>query len=61
MAALAALRRVAFAPILNFKPTSAIIIITAQSFGPEARFLTGAIAAMASNLFFGQSTSWSFY
>lgn len=54
MAALAALGRVAFAPIPNFKPTSAIIIITALAFGPEAGFLTGATAAVASNLFFGQ-------
>lgn len=63
MAALAALGRVAFAPIPNFKPTSAIIIITAMAFGPEAGFLTGAIAAAASNLFFGQGpwTPWQMF
>lgn len=63
MAALAALGRVAFAPIPNFKPTSAIIIITAMAFGPEAGFLTGAIAAVASNLFFGQGpwTPWQMF
>ncbi|MDR3541015.1 MAG: ECF transporter S component [Desulfosporosinus sp.] len=63
MAALAALGRVAFAPIPNFKPTSAIIIITALAFGPEAGFLTGAIAAVASNLFFGQGpwTPWQMF
>ena len=36
MAALAAVGRVAFAPVPFFKPTSAIIIITASVFGPEA-------------------------
>ncbi|MDR3544025.1 MAG: ECF transporter S component [Desulfosporosinus sp.] len=63
MAALAALGRVAFAPIPNFKPTSAIIIITALAFGPEAGFLTGAIAAIASNIFFGQGpwTPWQMF
>lgn len=63
MAALAALGRVAFAPIPNFKPTSAIIIITAMAFGPEAGFLTGTIAAAASNLFFGQGpwTPWQMF
>lgn len=63
MAALAALGRVAFAPIPNFKPTSAIIIISAIAFGPEAGFLTGATAAVASNLFFGQGpwTPWQMF
>ncbi|MDR3601323.1 MAG: ECF transporter S component [Desulfosporosinus sp.] len=63
MAALAALGRVAFALIPNFKPTSAIIIITAMAFGPEAGFLTGATAAVASNLFFGQGpwTPWQMF
>ena len=54
MAALAAIGRVAFAPVPFVKPTSAIIIITASVFGPEAGFLTGAVSALASNLFFGQ-------
>lgn len=63
MAALAALGRIAFAPIPSFKPTSAIIIITALAFGPEAGFLTGATAAVASNLFFGQGpwTPWQMF
>jgi len=63
MAALAALGRVAFAPFANFKPTSAIIIIAALAFGPEAGFLTGATAAAASNLFFGQGpwTPWQMF
>lgn len=63
MAALGALGRVAFAPIPSFKPTSAIIIIAALTFGPEAGFLTGATAAAASNLFFGQGpwTPWQMF
>lgn len=63
MAAIAAVGRVAFAPIPSFKPTSAIIIITACVFGSEAGFLTGAISALASNLFFGQGpwTPWQMF
>lgn len=63
MAALASVGRVAFAPIPFFKPTSAIIIITASVFGPEAGFLTGAMSALASNLFFGQGpwTPWQMF
>jgi energy-coupling factor transport system substrate-specific component len=63
MATLAVLGRVAFAPTPYFIPTSAIIIITALVFGPEAGFLTGAIAAAASNMFFGQGpwTPWQMF
>ena len=41
MAAIAAVGRAAFAALPHFKPVSAIIIITAMTFGPEAGFLTG--------------------
>ncbi|SDG30623.1 ECF transporter S component [Desulfosporosinus hippei] len=63
MAGIAALGRVAFAPIPHFKPTSAVVIITALTFGPEAGFLTGAVAAITSNLFFGQGpwTPWQMF
>lgn len=63
MAGLAALGRVAFAPIPNFKPITAIIIIAGVAFGPEAGFLTGAVAAATSNLFFGQGpwTPWQMF
>ena len=54
MAAIAAVGRAAFAALPHFKPVSAIIIITAMTFGPEAGFLTGAVAALASNLFSGR-------
>ncbi len=63
MAAIAAVGRAAFAFIPHFKPVSAIIIITAMVFGPEAGFLTGAVSALASNLFFGQGpwTPWQMF
>ena len=63
MAALAAVGRVVFAPLPHFKPISAIIIVTAMVFGAEAGFLTGAISALASNLFFGQGpwTPWQMF
>ncbi|MEG2174861.1 MAG: ECF transporter S component [Oscillospiraceae bacterium] len=63
MAAIAAVGRFAFAPLPHFKPVSAIIIVTAMVFGAEAGFLTGALAALASNLFFGQGpwTPWQMF
>ena len=54
MVALSVLGRVLFAPIPGFKPVTAITIITAASFGPQAGFLTGALSAVLSNMFFGQ-------
>ena len=46
--------------IPNFKPMTAIIMLTGIALGPEAGFMTGAIAAFASNFFFGQGpwTPW---
>ena len=63
MAAIAAVGRAAFAGVPHFKPVSAIVIITAMVFGPEAGFLTGAVSALASNLFFGQGpwTPWQMF
>jgi len=54
MVALSVLGRVLFAPIPGFKPVTAITVITAISFGSQAGFLTGALSAVLSNLFFGQ-------
>ena len=56
MAALCVVGRTAFAliPLPNFKPVSAIIIITAAAFGPEAGYLTGALAGFVRNFLFGQ-------
>ena len=65
MAALCVVGRTAFAliPLPNFKPVSAIIIITAAAFGPEAGYLTGALAGFVSNFLFGQGpwTPWQMF
>lgn len=65
MAALCVAGRTAFAiiPLPNFKPVSAIIIITALAFGPEAGYLTGALAGFVSNFLFGQGpwTPWQMF
>lgn len=59
MAALAVAGRVAI-PIPNFKAITGIIMITGIAFGPQAGFMTGAIAAFASNFFYSQGpwTPW---
>jgi len=46
--------------IPNFKPMTAIIMITGIALGAEAGFMTGAIGAFASNFFFSQGpwTPW---
>lgn len=46
--------------IPNFKPMTAIIMITGIALGPEAGFMTGAMGAFASNFFFSQGpwTPW---
>lgn len=63
MAALAAIGRMVFAALPNFKPTTAIVIISGLAFGPEAGFITGTTAALVSNFFFGQGawTPWQMF
>lgn len=63
MAALAAVSRVVFAFSPYLKTITGIIMITGIAFGPEAGFLTGAVAAFASNFFFGQGpwTPWQMF
>jgi energy-coupling factor transport system substrate-specific component len=60
LAAMAALGRVAFAALPNVKPTTDIVLIAGYSLGGAPGFMVGAIAALASNLFFGQGpwTPW---
>jgi energy-coupling factor transport system substrate-specific component len=60
LAALAALGRVAFAPLPSVKPTLDIILIAGLVLGAAPGFAVGAIGALASNLFFGQGpwTPW---
>ncbi|MGE6257085.1 ECF transporter S component [Heyndrickxia sporothermodurans] len=54
MTAISVAGRFAFAMIPGFKPVTAITAITGFSFGAEAGFLTGAMSAIVSNIFFGQ-------
>jgi energy-coupling factor transport system substrate-specific component len=60
LAALAALGRVAFAPLPNVKPTTDIVLLSGYVLGGAPGFAVGAVAALASNLFFGQGpwTPW---
>lgn len=63
LAAIASVGRIIFAPLPNFKPVSAIVIVSGVCFGKEGGFLTGALAAIGSNMFFGQGpwTPWQMY
>lgn len=63
LAALGAAGRILFAPIPDFKPVSAIAIIAGVAFGRKSGFMVGALAALASNFFFGQGpwTPWQMY
>lgn len=65
MAAMCVVGRLAFSivPLPNFKPVSAIIIITGVAFGPEAGYLTGVLAGFLSNFLFGQGpwTPWQMF
>ena len=54
MVALASIGRVIFYPLPAFKPVTAIIILTAMYFGPEAGFVTGSLTALVSGIFYLQ-------
>lgn len=60
MTALAVAGRAAFYWAPQFKPVCAIVILTAAVFNAQAGFITGAAAALISNIFFGQGpwTPW---
>lgn len=60
MTALAVAGRAAFYWAPQFKPVCAIVILTAAAFNAQAGFITGAAAALISNIFFGQGpwTPW---
>jgi energy-coupling factor transport system substrate-specific component len=60
LAALAVLGRIAFAPVPNVKPTTDIVLLAGYVFGGAPGFAVGAVAALASNLFFTQGpwTPW---
>ena len=54
LAALAVLGRLAFAPLPNIKPTTDIVLLSGYVLGGAPGFAVGTIAALASNVFFGQ-------
>lgn len=54
MTSISVLGRLIFAPVPGFKPVTAIVIITGIAYGMQAGFLTGALSAVVSNIFFGQ-------
>ncbi|MEJ7891868.1 MAG: prenyltransferase/squalene oxidase repeat-containing protein [Solirubrobacteraceae bacterium] len=60
LAALAAIGRIAFAPIPNVKPTTDIVLFAGFALGAAPGFMVGAVAALSSNFFFGQGpwTPW---
>jgi energy-coupling factor transport system substrate-specific component len=60
LAALAALGRIAFAPLPDVKPTTAIVVIAGYALGGAPGFAIGAVAALSSNMFYGQGpwTPW---
>lgn len=54
MVALCSLGRFLFIMIPGFKPVTAIVVLTGIYFGSEAGLVTGAMAALISNIIFGQ-------
>lgn len=52
--------RFIFAAIPFFKPVTAIVVISAMYFGPQAGFMTGAMSALISNIYFGQG-AWTVF
>lgn len=63
LSVIASLGRILFGFLPHFKPVSAIVIISALAFGPQAGFMTGALSALGSNMFFGQGpwTPWQMF
>jgi uncharacterized membrane protein len=63
LASTAVIGRTIFFMIPAFKPMIAIVIIAGVTFGAESGFLTGAVAAFASNFIFGQGpwTPWQMF
>lgn len=63
MTTLGVVGRAAFYMLPQFKPVTAIVIITGVSLGSEAGFATGALTAFVSNIFFGQGpwTPWQMF
>jgi energy-coupling factor transport system substrate-specific component len=67
MAAAASLSRLPFAGLPGVQPVTFLVMVTAFVFGAETGFMTGAVAAIVSNIFLGhgpwtpwQILSWGF-
>ncbi len=60
MTAFSVAGRFVFAAIPFFKPVTAIVVMTAMYFGPQAGFMTGAMSALISNIYFGQG-AWTVF
>lgn len=58
MVVLTVVSRLLFAPIPSFKPVTSVVIIAGIAFGAKAGYITGAMAAIVSDIFFGQG-SWT--
>lgn len=54
MTAFSAAGRFIFAPLPFFKPVTAVVVLTGMYLSPQAGFLTGALSALISNIWFGQ-------
>ncbi len=54
LTALSCVGRLVFALFPHFKPVTAIVIIAGASLGSGAGFMTGALSAAISNMYFGQ-------
>lgn len=54
MVSLAITGRFLFSMLPGFKPVTAIVVLTGIYLGAEGGFLTGSLAALISNMFFGQ-------
>ncbi|KUP21572.1 ECF transporter S component [Paenibacillus sp. DMB5] len=63
LSAIAAVSRIPFAALPSVKPVSALVILSAYVFGAEAGFIIGAVAALVSNIYFGQGpwTPWQMF
>ena len=54
LTAISVVGRLLFSVLPGFKPVTAIVVLAAMSFGGEFGFMTGALSALLSNLYFGQ-------
>lgn len=63
LSAIAAVSRIPFAALPNVQPVTAIVILSAYVFGAETGLIIGAVAALVSNLYFGQGpwTPWQMF